>query len=77
MIGSIRRESVYHLVVLGEHHLTCILSQYVDYYNQTRTHLSLDKDGPEGRQIHMKDQGRIVSLRRVGGLHHEYRRIAA
>jgi hypothetical protein len=77
VIGSIHRECVDHIVVLGERHLKRILSRYVDYYNQTRTHLSRDKDAPEGREIHMKEQGRIVSLRRVGGLHHKYCRIAA
>jgi len=77
VIGSIRRECLDHVVVLGERHLTRIVSQYVDYYNQTRTHLSLDKDAPDGREIQTRERGRIVSLRRVDGLHHEYCRIAA
>src|SRR5438128_8815820 len=43
VIGSIRRECLDHLVVIGERHLREILSKYVDYYNGTRTHLSLSK----------------------------------
>ena len=45
--GSIRRECLDHVVVIGERHLKGILSEYVDYYNGTRTHLSLAKDAPE------------------------------
>src|SRR5438445_11324715 len=41
VIGSIRRECLDHVVVIGERHLREILSKYVDYYNGTRTHLSL------------------------------------
>src|SRR5215813_12298088 len=45
--GSIRRECLDHVVVIGERHLLGILAKYVDYYNRTRTHLSLTKDAPE------------------------------
>ena len=44
VIGSIRRECIDHLIVLGERHLRTIVSEYTDYYNKTRTHLSLDND---------------------------------
>jgi transposase InsO family protein len=47
VIGSIRRECLDHVVVIGERHLLGILSKYVDYYNGNRTHLSLGKDAPE------------------------------
>ena len=77
VIGSIRRECLDHVVVLGERHLKGILSSYAAYYNGVRTHLSLGKDAPDGRDTHPKERGRIVSLNRVGGLHHEYVRIAA
>src|SRR5439155_11625722 len=43
VIGSIRRECLDHVVVIGERHLLGILSKYADYYNGTRTHLSLAK----------------------------------
>src|SRR5437660_6540731 len=49
LIGSIRRECLNHVVVLGERHLRRILSAYLQYYHRARTHLSLDKDAPGGR----------------------------
>ena len=77
VIGSIRRECLDHVVVLGERHLLGILSKYVDYYNGTRTHLSLAKDAPESRSVQPPSQGPVVAVPRVGGLHHEYLRHAA
>ena len=46
LIGSIRRECLDHIVILGESHLRRILAAYAGYYNELRTHLSLDKDSP-------------------------------
>ncbi|MGE5306220.1 MAG: integrase core domain-containing protein [Alphaproteobacteria bacterium] len=46
MIGTIRRECLDHMVVFGEQHLRRLLRAYADYYNHTRTHLSLEKDTP-------------------------------
>jgi Integrase core domain len=60
VIGSIRRECLDHVAVMGERHLREILSQYVDYYNRTRTHLSLAKDAPEPRSVQPASQGRVV-----------------
>jgi putative transposase len=77
VIGSIRRECLDHVVVIGERHLREILLKYVDYYNGTRTHLSLSKDAPTPRTVQLPSQGRVVKVPRVGGLHHEYRRRAA
>ena len=77
VIGSIRRECLDHVVVIGERHLRGILSKYMDYYNRTRTHLSLTKDAPEHRTVQQLSHGRVVEVPRVGGLHHEYLRRAA
>jgi len=77
VIGSIRRECLDHVVVMGERHLLTILSKYLAYYNETRTHLSLGKDAPEPRSVQPPAQGRVVEVPRVGGLHHEYLRRAA
>jgi len=57
VIGSIRRECLDHVVVIGERHLMRILSEYVDYYNRTRTHLSLTKDAPEPRRVQPSSHG--------------------
>ncbi len=77
VIGSIRRECLDHMVILGELHLKRILTSYAEYYHSVRTHLSLEKDTPHGRLIQSPEQGKIVELKRVGGLHHEYVRMAA
>ncbi len=47
LIGSIRRECLDHVIVLGEKHLRRILGEYFRYYHRSRTHLSLEKDSPE------------------------------
>jgi transposase InsO family protein len=77
VIGSIRRECLDHVVILSERHLRRVLSSYVDYYQRSRTHLSLDKDCPEPRPIQHRSVGRIVAIPKVGGLHHRYERLAA
>jgi putative transposase len=77
VIGSIRRECLDDMIVLGERHLRRILASYVDYYHGARTHLSLNKDTPQGRPTHVPEQGRVIELSRVGGLHHQYVRMAA
>jgi transposase InsO family protein len=73
LIGSIRRECLDHIIVLGEVHLRRILKFYARYYNETRTHLALDKDAPLSRTV--KRAGRILCRPILGGLHHEYVRI--
>jgi putative transposase len=77
LIGSIRRECLDHVVVLNETGLRRILKSYFEYYERTRTHLSLGKDAPVSRPIQTADQGRIAEVPQVGGLHHRYERIAA
>jgi transposase InsO family protein len=73
LIGSIRRELLDHVVVLGERQLRHLLLSYMTYYNEARTHLSLNKDTPVSRQI--QRVGRISAKPHLGGLHHQYLRI--
>jgi transposase InsO family protein len=73
LIGSIRRECLDHIIVLGEAHLCRILKSYARYYNETRTHLALDKDAPVSRPV--QRTGVVRSLAILGGLHHQYLRI--
>ena len=63
-----------HVIVLNEEHLRRLMSQYVAYYQHDRTHLGLDKDSPIPREVMNKPRegGTVVSLPRVGGLHHRY-----
>src|SRR5262249_41215291 len=77
LIGSVRRECLEHVVVLGERHLRRILTAYFAYYHRTRPHLSLDKDAPHGRPIEPPELGGIIQIPEVGGLHHRYVRRAA
>jgi transposase InsO family protein len=73
LIGSVRRECLDHVIVLGEAHLRRILISYADYYNGFRTHRSLDKDAPIFRPI--QRTGVIRSRAILGGLHHHYGRV--
>src|SRR6202163_3592457 len=73
LIGSIRRECVDHMIVLGEEHLRRILKNYAAYYNGVRTHRSLQKDAPVSRRV--QRSGAINSHAILGGLHHQYVRI--
>jgi transposase InsO family protein len=73
LIGSIRRECLDHIVVLGETHLRWVLGAYTAYYNELRTHRSLNKDAPFHRAI--QRLGAIASQPVLGGLHHQYCRI--
>ena len=70
LIGSIRRECVDNIVVLGETHLRRVLKSYSRYYNKVRTHRSLDKDAPISRPV--QRAGSIMSHALLGGLHHHY-----
>jgi transposase InsO family protein len=51
LIGSIRRESIDYMIVLGEAHLRRNLKSYAHYYNGFRTHRSLNKDAPISRSL--------------------------
>ena len=73
LIGSIRRECVDHIIVLGEAHLRRILRSYARYCNEIRTHRSLDKDAPVTRPV--QRVGIISSRAVLGGLHHRYARV--
>jgi hypothetical protein len=66
-----------HFVVLNGAHLRRLLRNYLSYYHGCRTHLSLEKDAPEPRPMEHPDQGGIVEIPMVGGLHHRYTRQAA
>jgi len=75
LIGSIRRECLNHYVILNARHLKKTLCSYFRYYNESRTHLSLDKQCPFPREA--SKVGKIVAIPQLGGLHHRYERIAA
>ncbi len=74
-VGSCRRELLDHVIAINESHLKRLLSAYVKYYHQDRTHCGLQKQTPELRTC-VAGRGRIVAWPRLGGLHHRYERAA-
>ena len=73
LIGSIRREYLDHVIVLNAEQLKRMLAEYFSYYHHDRTHLSLGKDTPSGRAAEqMPEDGKVIALPRLGGLHHRY-----
>jgi transposase InsO family protein len=73
-VGTRRRDLLDHVIVLNERHLKRLISEYVRYYNEDRTHLTLAKGTPASRKavINSGVGGRITSMPRIGGLHHRY-----
>jgi transposase InsO family protein len=73
LIGTLRRDCLDHVLIVGERHLRRVLTSYSLYYNETRTHLGLDKDTPLGRAV--QRSGAVVAIPVLSGLHHRYARI--
>src|ERR1035437_2172872 len=73
LIGTVRRECLDRILIFGESHLRRVLASYAAYYNQTRTHLTLQKDAPLRRAV--QRSGAIVAIPILAGLHHQYVRI--
>jgi hypothetical protein len=71
----LRTDSLDHLIAINESQLRRVIRSYIDYYHADRTHLGLKKDAPEGRPIESREMGEVVSIPRVGGLHHRYSRV--
>ncbi len=72
-VGSCRRDLLDHVIPLNERHLKRLLSEYIRYYHLDRTHLGLEKDTPHRRStVKPVHASQIVSLPRLGGLHHRY-----
>ena len=76
LIGSIRRDSLDHAVVLNDRYLPRILTGYFKYYRGWRTHPSLGKATPESRLLRLPAAGRVVQYPEVGGRHLHYERLA-
>lgn len=74
-IGSCRRELLDHVIALNERHLKRLLSEYIFYYQDDRTHIGLGKGTPKGR-VPSLSRGGVTAWPRLGGLHHRYERAA-
>jgi transposase InsO family protein len=77
VIGTIRRECLDHMIVFNERCLHRHIQEFVAYYHESRTHLSLAKDAPLPRAVQSPEVGRVVAMPALGGLHHRYERRAA
>jgi transposase InsO family protein len=74
-VGSCRPDLLDQIIALNERHLKRLLSEYVRYHHEDRTHLGLEKETPDGR-IRSVASGSVLSEERLGGLHHRYHRAA-
>src|ERR1700757_3882869 len=70
-VESCRRDLLDHIIPINERHLKRLLSEYIRYYHEDRTHLGLGKGTPNGRS-HVMAANQVVSHERLGGLHHRY-----
>jgi putative transposase len=80
-LGSVRRECVDHLLILGERHLGRVLAEYVAHFNGGRPHQGIDQRPPlsadtVARPRRSRGSARLVAVPVLGGLHHEYLLVA-
>ena len=82
-VGSVRRECLDRLLILGRRQLTHVLRVYVKHYNGARPHRALDLKPPDqrvGASIGTDSSPHLLHLTRrdlLGGLIHEYELAAA
>ena len=63
------------MIVLNERHLKRLMSEYVCYYDDDRTHLGLAKQTPSRRTREQNAalNTKVMSMPKLGGLHHRYK----
>ena len=71
-VGSCRRDLLDHVIVLNERHLKRLMTEYIRYYHDDRTHLGLAKQTPGRRVAAERGEGKVIAMPRLGGLHHRY-----
>lgn len=77
VVGTLKRECLDHVILFGQRHAKRVLNDYLVYYHGSRTHLGLDKDAPDGREVEPPEVGPVRRVAMVGGLHSRYYREAA
>jgi len=82
-VGSVRRECLDRLLIVGRRQLACVLRVYIQHYNRGRPHRALDLKPPDPRAlapIATDSAPRALQVNRrdlLGGLIHEYELAAA
>jgi transposase InsO family protein len=81
VVGTIRRECLDRILILGRRHLEAVLAEYVEHYNAHRPHRSLSQRPPSAPDVTPPtigdvDIARIRRADRLGGIIHEYRMVA-
>jgi transposase InsO family protein len=76
LVGSMCRECLDHMIVLNEDHLRQMLRSYFQYYHDSRTHQSLERNSRVPREVEPASRGKVLSIPPVGGLPHRYTRAA-
>jgi transposase InsO family protein len=76
-VGTLRRECLDHMLILGERHLRSVLAEYVRHYNGHRPHQGLRQEPPLRESGHAVGITARIERRQVlGGVISEYRRAA-
>lgn len=86
-LGSVRRECLDHILILGERHLHRVVKEYVEYHNSARPHQGIGQAIPDGAgsPVQLVQEGppdsdragrKVINFPVLGGLHHDYRRAA-
>jgi putative transposase len=77
-VGTVRREPLDRMLIMGRRHLEVALASYVAHYNEHRPRRSLGQAPPLGTGSPRASAGDVPILRvdRLGGLIHEYAQVA-
>jgi putative transposase len=73
-VGTLRRECLDHVLILGERHLRTVLAEYARHHNRYRLHQALQQRSPQRQPSQAVDTtGRIERRQVLDGLITEYR----
>ena len=74
-LGSVRRECLDHVIILGERHMLRVLREYLAFFNTGRPHQGIGQRIPAGpaAPLEKHSNAEVVAVSILGGLHHEYR----